>query len=432
LVGREDDVRLLMDSLGDCQLVTVVGAAGVGKTTLAIETGHALADRFAEGVSFVDLATSREALRVRGEQVHWLASLDYPGETAGLTREQILAYPAVELFVARASAAGGALAADLETVQVIADMCRRLDGMALPIELAAVRVATHGVHATAKLLGERFSLAWAGRRTALPRQQTLQATLDWSYSLLSNAERLTFDRLSVFLGAFSIDAALEVVVDDDLEIDVAAAALEELTAKSLISPDRWGEGGGYRILEMTRTYARGKLLSCGQDDYSATARPHATRVLNCLAANDVWRPDGGGLQGVDLSAHLGQIRAALDWSFGAGGDLDLAVPLAAASAPALLNLSLLVECRTWCARAVAQLQDVHRGGSIELELQAALGLSLMFTRGNSDSAEKALRRALEVAVELGDHFIASLAAPQRPSDNRSIGRGCPSAEGRHA
>ncbi|MBW8891441.1 MAG: transcriptional regulator, partial [Burkholderiales bacterium] len=340
----------------------------------------------------------------RGEQVHWLASLDYPGETSGLTREQLLAYPAVELFLARASAAGGALITDLETIQVIVDMCRRLDGMALPIELAAVRVATHGVHATAKLLGERFSLAWTGRRTALPRQQTLQATLDWSYGLLSNAERLTFDRLSVFLGAFSIDAALEVVVDDDLEIDVAAAALEELTAKSLIAPDRWGDGGAYRLLEMTRAYAHSKLSSRGRDDYSATARRHATYVLNRLVAAEVWRADGGEMSRAELSLLLGQIRAALDWSFGPNGDLDLAVRLAAASAPALLNLSLLVECRTWCARATVQLQDSHRGCSVELELQAALGLSLMFTRGNSDSAEKALRRALEVAVELGDHW----------------------------
>ncbi len=474
LVGREDDVRLLINRIGDYQLLTVVGAAGVGKTTLAIETGHALADRFADGVSFVDLATlqddglissaiasalgitvqaedplivvlghirdqqrliildncehlidavsgivermrevapkiailatSREALRVRGEQVHWLASLDYPSETSGLTREQLLAFPAVELFVARASSAGGALGGDLETIQVIADMCRRLDGMALPIELAAVRVAAHGLHQTAKLLGERFSLVWSGRRTALPRQQTLQATLDWSYGLLSEAERLTFDRLSIFLGAFSIEAALEVVVDGDLEMDAAAAALEELTNKSLISPDRWGVGGGYRLLEMTRAYAREKLLSRGRDGYNATARRHTTRVLNCLMANEVWRADGGGLQRVDLSSHLGQIRAALDWSFGEDGDLDLAVRLAAASAPVLLNLSLLVECRTWCARATTQLQDAHRGGSIELELQAALGLSLMFTRGNSETAEKALRRALEVAVELGDHW----------------------------
>jgi predicted ATPase len=349
------------------------------------------------------LATSREPLRVRGEHVHWLASLDYPSETTGLSREQLLAYPAVELFVARASAAGSALGADLETVQVIADMCRRLDGMALPIELAAVRVAAHGVHATAKLLGERFSLAWTGRRTALPRQQTLQATLDWSYDLLSEPERLTFERLSVFLGPFSIEAALDVVVDGELSIDVAAAALDELTAKSLISPDRWGDARAYRLLEMTRAYARAKLLARGQAGADAAARRHALHVLELLEVAEAGRAEPGE-RAIDLSPQLGNIRSALDWSFGRQGDLAIAIPLAASGAPGFLNLSLLVECRTWCARATAHLQDPHRGGSVELELQAALGLSLMFTRGNSDAAEKALRRALEVAVSLEDRW----------------------------
>jgi predicted ATPase/DNA-binding winged helix-turn-helix (wHTH) protein len=487
LIGREDDVRLLMGRIGECQLLTIVGAAGVGKTTLAIEAGHALATRFAEGVSFVDLAaledaalvpsaiagalgimvqgedplavvlghmrdqqsllildncehvidavsaiverfrdaaprvailaTSREALRVdgervyrletlpvRGEQVHWLASLEYPNETTGLSREQLLAYPAVELFVARASAGGSALAIDLETAQVIADMCRRLDGMALPIELAAVRVAAHGVHATAKLLGERFSLAWTGRRTALPRQQTLQATLDWSYDLLSEAERRTLERLSVFLGPFSIDAALEVVADDDLGVDVAAAALDELTAKSLVSPDRWGDASAYRLPEMTRAYARAKLLARGREEVRVTARRHAASVLESLQAAEARRADLGERWALDLASQLGNIRSALYWSFEREGDLALAIPLAAVSAPGFLTLSLLVECRTWCARAAAQLQDQHRGGSIELELQAALGLSLMFTRGNSDAVEKALRRALDVAVGLADRW----------------------------
>lgn len=474
LIGREDDVRLLMDRIGDCQLLTIVGAAGVGKTTLAIEAGHALVAGFAEGVSFVDLAaledaalipsaiagalgitvqaddplavvlghmrdqqgllildncehvidavssiverfreaaprvsilaTSREPLRVLGEHVHWLASLEYPNQTDGLSREQLLAYPAVELFVARASAGGSALVIDLETAQVIADMCRRLDGMALPIELAAVRVAAHGVHATAKLLGERFSLAWTGRRTALPRQQTLQATLDWSYDLLSEPERRTLERLSVFLGPFSVEAALEVVADGDLGVDIAAAALDELTAKSLVSPDRWGDASAYRLPEMTRAYARAKLLARGREEFRVTARRHAVHVFESLEAAEARRADLGERWATDMAARLGNIRSALDWSFEREGDPDLAIRLAAVSAPGFLNLSLLVECRTWCARATSQLQDHHRGGSVELELQAALGLSLMFTRGNSDAAEKALRRALEVAEGLEDRW----------------------------
>ncbi|MBI1686730.1 ATP-binding protein, partial [Caulobacter hibisci] len=474
LIGRDDEVRLLLERIGDGQILTVVGAAGVGKTSLAIEAGHALAERFADGANFVDLAaledgalvasaiagalgvvvqaedplavvlghlreqhrllildncehlvdavsgvverireaaprvailaTSREPLRVRGEQVRWLASLDYPNETAELSREALLAYPAVELFLARAAAAGGAPAADLDTARAVADICRRLDGMALPIELAAVRVAAHGVQATARLLGERFSLAWVGRRTAQPRQQTLQATLDWSYDLLSDAERRTFERLSVFLGPFSLEAALEVIVGEDLCVDVAASALDELIAKSLVSPDRWGDARAYRLLEMTRAHARAKLSARGDGEGAATARRHAVHVLESLKGAEDRRAEDAERWAADLSSQLGNIRSALDWSFGADGDPDLAAPLASASASAFLDLSLLVECRTWCARAVAGLREEHRDGAIELELQAALGLSLMFTRGNSDAAEKALRRALDLATRLGDQW----------------------------
>lgn len=118
------------------------------------------------------------------------------------------------MFGERAAAADSALVLDEDSVRLIAGMCQRLDGMALPIELVAVRAATHGIAATARQLGERFSLGWSGRRTARPRQQTLQATLDWSYDLLSDVERLVFERLAIFVGPFSIDAALDIASDE--------------------------------------------------------------------------------------------------------------------------------------------------------------------------------------------------------------------------
>ncbi|WP_214474918.1 winged helix-turn-helix domain-containing protein [Mesorhizobium sp. dw_380] len=475
VIGRERDVQLLTDRIADAKLFTIVGAAGVGKTTLAVEIGHALSPRFANKVSFVDLgtiedptlvssalagalgilvpaedamtvilghiraqklllildncehlinavsaiverigeaapnvnilATSREPLRVRGEHVHWLGALDYPPETAGLSLGQLLAYPAVELFVERAAAGNSALRIDADTARVIADMCRRLDGMALPIELTAVRVAAHGLDATVRFLGERFSLGWTGRRTALPRQQTLQATLDWSYDLLPEAERRTLERLSVFLGPFQIDAALDVVADGTVNAEAAVAALDELTAKSLISPNRSGGAGSYRLLEMTRAYAREKLLARGGEEFSTVARRHAKFFLNELEVTG--RSERDFHDGAALFSHqLANVRSALDWSFGTGGDLSIGVALAAASAPVLLTLSLLVECRIWCARAIGQLadQDRYRGTSVELELQAALGFSLMFARGNSEAAETALRRALDIAVELADRW----------------------------
>ncbi len=471
LFGREADVRLLVDRSSDTQLFTIVGPAGVGKTTLAVEIGHELLPRFKKKVYFVDLAalrepelvssaiaaalgilvqaddpmavllghiqqeelllildncehlidavstsverigdaapkvsilaTSREPLRVRGEHVHWLGSLDYPEEPADLPLEALLAYPAVALFVERATAGNSTLRIDVDAARLIVAMCCRLDGMALPIELTAVRVATHGLEATSTLLGERFTLGWSGRRTALPRQQTLQATLDWSYQLLSDVQRLTLERLSVFLGPFSIRAALAVVADEAIGADAVAAALDELTAKSLIAPDRWGEPGFYRLLEITRAYAQEKLAARGRDEINSTARRHANLFLREL--EDV-RTSGGTYIGraPRFSLHLSTIRSALNWALGAEGDISVGVPLAAASAQVFLDLSLLAECRTWCARAVAHLDDRYRDTEAEMELRAALGLSLMFTRGNSEAAEAALRRALEVAVVLDD------------------------------
>lgn len=472
LFGRDVEIQMLVGRVLETPLFTIVGAAGVGKTTLAVEVGHESLPHFGDRVYFVDLATlrdpalvssaiaaalgilvqaddpmavvlghvrqqelllildncehlvdavaanverisdtapgvrilatSREPLRVRGEHVHWLGPLDYPDDPADLSPDELVAYPAVALFIERATAGNSALVVDRDALRPIVDICRRLDGMALPIELAAVRAASHGLQTTATLLGERFSLAWSGRRTALPRQQTLQATLDWSYQLLSDVERFTLERLSVFLGPFSITAALEVVASDDIGPDAVAAALDELISKSLVSPDRWGEPGFYRLLEMTRAFAQEKLAARGPDQTDAVARRQAMLFLRELEG--VWN-SGGSYMGraPRFSLHLTTIRSALAWAFGTSGDLSIGIPLAAASAPMFLTLSLLGECRTWCARAVAQLDDDHRGTLAEMELQSALGLSLMFTRGNSEAAETALVRSLEVAVTLGDH-----------------------------
>ena len=472
LIGREDNLELLVARIAETPLFTIVGSGGVGKTSLAIEAGHRLAAEFGNQVSFVDfsmlenpavvpsmiagamgiavqsddpvavilghmrdrsfllildncehvvepvarvveriveeapqariLATSREPLRVRAERVLRLDALSYPEEPAGLTREQLITYPAVQLFCERAAAADSTLAIDEEATRLIAAMCARLGGMALPIELAAVRVATHGVAATARQLGERFSLGWLGRRTALPRQQTLQATLDWSYDLLSPIEQVVLERLSIFVGPFSIDAAVEVVPDMGMRPDAVAIALDELTSKSLIVPDRSRHTGTYRLLEMTRAYAREKLLARGEKEHGATARRHAAFFLRELEA---VQADEGIVQDTKpLRLQLGNIRSALDWSFGPEGDARIAVRLAAASAPVFLNLSHLIECRTWCARAVAEIDELHTGTAIELELQAALGIALMFTRGNSQAAGDPLARALDIASALDDRW----------------------------
>lgn len=473
LIGRERDLAFLETRAVDTPVFSIVGPAGVGKTSLAIEIGHQLAPAFDERVAFVDfsmlenptvvasmisgamglsaqsgdplavilahirdrpflllldncehvitqiaeiveriveeapgariLATSREPLRVRGEHVLRLDALAYPEEIDGLARDALLAFPAVELFCERAAAADSTLVIDDEAARLIAELCQRLDGMALPIELAAVRVATHGLAATARQLGERFSLGWSGRRTAQPRQQTLQATLDWSYDLLGETERAVLERLSVFVGPFSIDAALAVAADAEFGSDAVAVALDELVSKSLIAPDRSRRTDTYRLLEMTRAHAREKLRARGLPLYAAAARRHAAFFLAELEA--VAEQDEDMLQDTrPLRMQLGNIRSALDWAFGQDGDARIAFRLAAASAPVFLNLSHMIECRTWTARALAEIDDSQRGTATELELQAALGITLMFTRGNSEAAGHALVRALEIATALDDRW----------------------------
>lgn len=473
LIGRDQDIDLLAGRIPETPIFSIVGPAGVGKTSLAVELGHRLADRFDDRLAFVDfsmlenasvvpamiagamgipvqsddplavvlghlrdqrillvldncehviqatativerlveeapqvriLTTSREPLRVRGENVHRLDALAYPDNVAELSLSELMNYPAIELFCARASAADSTFIVDQDAARVIGGMCHRLDGMALPIELAAVRVATHGLSATAALLGERFNLGWAGRRTAQPRQQTLQATLDWSYGLLTTTEQNVLERLSIFVGPFSLDAALDIAVDDVIGSSDVVTALDELISKSLIAPNRSAQQGTYRLLEMTRAYGRQKLAARGAHCPSALARRHASFFLTELEAS-AGRGEAEVRDPGSLRQQLGNIRSALDWSFGQGGDLRLGVRLVAASAPVFQNLSHLPECRMWCSRALEKIEDRDRGGVLEMELQGALGISLMFTRGNSPAAGSAFSRALDIALSLGDHW----------------------------
>ena len=157
------------------------------------------------------LATSREALRVEGEQIYRLEPLSFPPDDPWLKTAIALSYPAIQLFLERAMASGARFELNDDNLTIVTSICQKLDGMALAIELAAGRVQAYGLKQTAMLLDQRLSLLWQGQRTAPPRQKTLQATLDWSFGLLSEVERLVLRRLAVFVGYFTIEAAVEVV-----------------------------------------------------------------------------------------------------------------------------------------------------------------------------------------------------------------------------
>jgi predicted ATPase/DNA-binding winged helix-turn-helix (wHTH) protein len=347
------------------------------------------------------LATSRETLQAEGEHVYRLDTLACPPEDTGITAAVAQTFPAPKLFVERAVASGAHLdLSDAEAAIVVA-ICRKLGGVALAIELAARRVEAYGLHQTAALLDQRLTQLWVGPRTAPPRQKTLHATLDWSYGLLSETERLVLRRLAIFVGHFTLDAALAVVTSATLDQAAVFGAIDSLVAKSMVATRPIGAMMRYRLLDTTRAYA----LEMSIDDAESAdlAVRHATYYRRWLEQNATeWSTLSTGTERLPHFAGLNNVRAALEWCFGVNGNTQVGVGLAAAAAPVFLAMSLLPECHRWSERAILVLDDAARGASEEMHLQAGLGISAMHMHGGSDGARLALNRSLAIAEERGD------------------------------
>ena len=348
------------------------------------------------------LATSREALQVEGEQVYKLDALACPPDDSKLTAATLQKFPATQLFVERATASGARLDLNDDAAAIVVGICRKLDGVALAIELAARRVESHGLQQTAALLDQRLTLLWLGPRTAPPRQKTLKATLDWSYGLLSELERVVLRRLAVFIGHFTLDAALAVVTSTSVDQSRVFGAIDSLVAKSMVATRPIGAMMRYRLLDTTRAYAL--EIASGDAEIADLAIRHAIYYRRWLEqTGDEWPTFSNGTQRAPHFTALNNVRAALEWCFGVNGNDEIGVGLAAAAAPVFLAMSLLTECHRWSERAILALDDnATRGGAEEMHLQAALGVSLMFTRGNSEAARLALIRSLGIAEQRGD------------------------------
>jgi predicted ATPase/DNA-binding winged helix-turn-helix (wHTH) protein len=234
------------------------------------------------------LATSREALRIDGEFVYRVPPLDVPPADPADPGD-ILSHSAAQLFVDRMTAYGSESAQDAETLSAIAAICRHLDGIPLAIEFAAARAAVLGIQTVAAGIEDRFTLLTSGRRTALPRQQTLRATFDWSYDLLSEEERRLLRRLAIFPDGFTAEAAAAVASPGDAA--ATADAITGLVSKSLLGRDQSVAGGQWRLLETTRAYALDKLSQSGERD--ETARRHAEYLrelaVACPDRHGSWR-----------------------------------------------------------------------------------------------------------------------------------------------
>ena len=347
------------------------------------------------------LATSREALRIGGEHIYRLDALACPPDDAELTAEAVRQFPATQLFLERAAASGAHLDISEVDAPIVANICRKLDGVPLAIELAARRVEFYGIQQTAALLDQHLTLLWHGSRTAPPRQKTLQATLNWSYELLSELERVLLRRLSIFVGHFTLDAALEVVASAPLDRTSAAGALDSLVEKSMVAVRPIGAMVRYRLLDTTRAYALETNIDGA--DLADLAVRHATYFRHWLEqTGNEWETLSTGTERAPYFAGLNNVRAALEWCFGENGNVSIGVELAAAAAPVFVTMSLLPECHRWSERALLALDDGSRGGREEMQLQAGFGISLMHMHGEGHAARAALNRSLAIADERGD------------------------------
>lgn len=366
-----------------------------------LETLASLTERLVRDVPQLHvLATSRESFRSEGERIFRLYPLDCPPQRDDLSAADVLAFPAAQLFVERIAQGSGSFELSAEEAPFVADICRRLDGIALAIELAAGRVNAYGIAGTASLLDSRFSLQWRGRRTAIPRHQTLSAALDWSYDLLPKSESAILRRLSVFVGPFTAEAAVAVASGDGLNPAETSEAIDNLVTKSLISPSS-GRTLRYRLLDTTRTYAFGKLAASGEARRVAQLHAEHFRDLLHRAETETSTPLHAWLN--LYGGELDNLRAAMDWAFSPEGDAPLGIALTAAAVTLWVRLSLFAECRERTRAALAALEDKASGTDrLRMQLLAALGWSLMYGEGRAREARPILEATLELAERLDD------------------------------
>ena len=346
------------------------------------------------------LATSREPLRAEGEHVFRLPPLRMPPEGISVTEQELLEYSAPQLFLERARAGGAQIELNPADVEAVIEICRKLDGMALAIELAAGRVQAYGIHKTAALLGHQFSLLWPGRRTALPRHQTLAATLDWSYNLLSPAERRLLYRLAVFIGTFDLEAINAVAGKDAGTPEWGDGAdISSLVSKSLAISEPTGGEARYRLLDTTRSYGLKKLAESGEQRLVAEQHArHYEKVLIRYA--EIEQMTGEWPRA--LASSINDIRAAMSWTVSGEGNATLTGRLAASSASLWLGMGLLPECRDRMMQAAEVAERSEATAEEKILIQMALGAAVMFTIGLGEEFRTSWTKVLSLAEEVGN------------------------------
>ncbi len=463
VVGRDAIIDLIHEAMADKRLVSIVGAGGIGKTTVAIAVAEK-AQGYIDGVWLVDfatlrdgslvphainaavglavhsgdalaatcrylrsrkallvldncehivsdvaectarimeeahgvriVATSREPLRLAGEHIHRLTALETPSDDTEVSAAEALNFSAVQLFIERARDRLETFSLSDGEAQVIAAICRRLDGIALAIELAAMRVDAFGLKGLLRQLDDRFRILTGGR-VGLERHRTLAATLDWSYTLLLVDEASMMRAVSGFAGGFTAADASAVA---NLAFAETADVLTELAAKSLLSVDGNGPNSVYRLLDTTREYCTGKLVSNGED--ADVHGRHANHLCELLERASL---QPSCCSAADLNRYIDDLRKAIAWARGRPALARLELRLITAGVWLWNQLSLTDESRVHIMRALEIVAETDMSGTyVELTLQLNLAGAVLYTRGVVPEARKAMHRALEIAKAGGD------------------------------
>ncbi len=342
------------------------------------------------------LATSREPLLIENERIHRLGPLRFPS-SAPLSVNDALQFPAIRMFVERAQMADRAFSVGDDDVHNLVEICRRVDGIPLAIELAVSRLELFGLAGLRKQLGDLFAILTQGQRTVLPRHRTLRTTLDWSFGLLSQREKALLECLSQFKTQFSLDAALA-VADAELGRDKALSTMGALISKSLLISLGGETEPSYRLLEVTRAYVLEHLEKRPDMDvlrhrYASCICGLFTRAEAETAANssEIWLERYG--------QYLDDVRSVLEWALGRENDIRLGIQLITSSAPLWIHRYLFDGYQAWIQAAIA---CGTRNGILEpqhkLRLYTALGHLLLQTQEDLEAARLAFDRAFEAVA----------------------------------
>lgn len=355
VIGYLEPRRLLV-LLDNCEHV-LPGVAAFTRAVAARESRSTL------------LATSREALDTPAEHVVWLGPLTCPDPGESLTLGEVMRFPAVDLFARRASEWAGYELVDADCAAVV-QICRALDGLPLAIELAASKAGPIAIPDLLAMLDRHLSVPSRRSPGGTPRQETLLATIDWSFRLLSPNEATIFSLVSVFADAFELEDIAAIAAPAGLRPAHVTTGLGGLVAKSLLTAQVGGAGLRYRLLDSTQRYATRRRLEAGLD--RPARRAHAERILALFEQSEAewgWRDGDDWTQ--RYLGRIADVRAALAWAFGDGGDAALGVRLTVATIPLWFEKSLMSETQN---RVEVALDHAERIGSDDL-LKAKLAIS---------------------------------------------------------